>query len=102
MSYRFIRTATVKTGAAMPNALRFASEVTAYMNKRYSLNMKFGAELFGASKLHWHFDTDSLDKIQQLNAQLMEDREYLGLLDKYKDAWVDGSIKDTLVTVLGG
>ena len=39
----------------------------------------------------------SLDKMQQLNAELARDREYLALLDKYKDCWLEGSMRDTLV-----
>ena len=95
--YRFIRTATAKTAASLPMALQFGGEVTAYLNKRYALNMRFGAEMFGASKVHWHFESDSLDKMQQLNAELARDREYLALLDKYKDCWLEGSMRDTLL-----
>ncbi len=99
--YRFVRTATVRTAASMPAALRFASETTAHINKRYSVGMRFGAEMYGAGKVHWHFDMDSLDKMQHLNAQLMEDREYLGLLEKYQEVWADGSMKDTLIAFPG-
>lgn len=49
---------------------------------------------------HWHFDADSLDKMNALNAKLMQDRQYLGLLEKVKDIWVDGSLKDTVVNLL--
>ena len=97
--YRFIRTVTVRHNAALPSALKFASEVTAHIKKHYDIAMMFGAELYGSPKVHWHFDIDSLDKMQQLNAKLMVDREYLGLLDKFKENWVEGSMKDTLVSL---
>ncbi len=95
--FRFIRTATVRYAASVPAALKFAADVTAYVNKHHDMGMKFGAELYGSPKIHWHFDVDSLDKMQQFNAKLMADREYLALLDKFKEAWVEGSVKDTLV-----
>lgn len=99
--YRFIRTATLRTAASAPGGLRFASEVTNHINRRYGLGLKFGFETYGASRIHWHFDIDSADKIQQVNAQLMEDRDYLGLLEKYKDVWAEGTMKDTLVVLVG-
>jgi len=98
--YRFIRTATVKSAASLPSALAFASEVTAHLNKSYSLNMRFGAEQFGCARIHWHFDADSLDKMQQVNGKLLEDREYAALLDKYKDVWAEGSMHDTVVRLV--
>ena len=99
--YRFIRTATVKTGASQPPGLQFAGEVTAYVNKAYALNMKYGTELFGECKIHWHFDIDSLDKGTAIAAKLMQDREYAGMLEKSKGLWLEGSLKDTIVTIVG-
>lgn len=99
--YHFIRTVTVKLAVDYPAALQFAGAVSAYLNKTYSLNMKFGIETFGTSNIHWHFDTDSLDKISAVNTKLMQDQEYLGLLEKAKGLWVEGSLKDTLVRIVG-
>jgi hypothetical protein len=97
MMYRFIRAATAKTGAAAPAAFQFAAEVTSYLNKRYSLNMKFGHVMFGEPTIHWHFEVESLDKLRGLNEKLMQDSEYLGILEKFKDAWLEGSLKDTVI-----
>ncbi len=99
--YRFIRTATVKNGALLPAALQFATEVSSYLNKAYSLDLKFGMELFGTPTLHWFLDTDSLDKISALNAKMLQDREYLGILDKAKALWVEGGLEDTVVNIPG-
>jgi len=101
MTYRFIRTATVKTGANAPAALQWAGEATAYLNKTYSLNLKYGMELFGSANVHWHFDTDSLDKASGINAKMMQDREYVGMLEKGKALWLEGSLRDTIVTIVG-
>ena len=98
--FRFTRTTTTRNAADMPAAIQFGTEVCGYLNKTYSLNLKFGVELFGGATCHWHFDTDSLDKINALNGKLMQDRQYLGLLEKVKDIWVEGSLKDTIVNFL--
>ncbi len=95
--FRFERCATVKTASDLPVAVQFATDITAYLNKRHSLNMKFGVEMFGQSCIHWYFESDSIDKMSQVNAALMKDREYLGMLDRVKGVWVEGSMKDTVV-----
>ncbi|HVS78300.1 MAG TPA: hypothetical protein VHE11_15280 [Steroidobacteraceae bacterium] len=95
--YRFERSATVKTAGDLPAALKFASEVTSYLNQRHSLNMKCGAEIFGGASIHWYFDANSLDKMTEVNEALLKDREYLGMLDKVKGVWAEGSMKDTIV-----
>jgi hypothetical protein len=99
--FYFERRITVKTVADMPAAVQFAIAVTSYLNKRHSLKMKTGVELFGHANLCWYFDTESLDKLTQLNATLMQDREYIQMLDRVKGLWVEGSVKDTIVTLLG-
>ena len=99
--FRFIRTVAVRYAASLPAALKFASEVAAHVNKHHGTDMRFGAEMYGHPRIHWHFDIDSLDKMQQLNAKLMADREYIGMLDKFKENWVEGSMKDTLVAMQG-
>lgn len=98
--FRFERSATVKTAAEIPAAVQFAVQVTSYLNKRHSLNMSFGVELFGGTRLHWYFDTESLDKPVQLMRTLLEDREYSHMLDKSKSIWIDGGTKDTIVSLI--
>ena len=99
--YQFIRTIEAKNAAAIPAALQFAAEVTAYVNKTYSLGLHCGIEMFSSATLHWFFQTDSLDKISALNSKLMKDREYAAILDKAKDLWVEGTFKDTIVALAG-
>ncbi len=57
--FRFERCATVRNAADIPAAVQFATEVTAYLNKQHSLNMKFGIEIFGAPCVQWYFDDES-------------------------------------------
>lgn len=95
--FRFERYATVRNAADIPAAVQFATAITGYVNKQYSLDMKFGVEYFGAPSVHWYFDNESLDRMTQVNAALLKDREYVGMLDKVKGIWLDGSLKDTIV-----
>ena len=97
--YRFERSAIAKNPADMPAAVQFATEVTSYVNKRHSLNMKFGVELFGAPRVHWYFDAESLDKMNQLNTTLLQDREYSEMLNKARGLWTEGGLKDSIVTL---
>lgn len=99
--FRFERCATVKTAGDVPLAVQFATEVTSYVNERHSLGMKFGVEIFGEASVHWYFDGESLDKMIQVNAALLKDRDYAGMLDRVKQLWVEGSIKDTVVQLSG-
>lgn len=99
--FRFERSSTVKHVDSLPVAAQFAAEVSSYLNKRYALNLKTGVEMFGAPSVHWYYDFDSLDKQAQLNATLMQDRDYLAMINKTDSLWVEGSVKDTVVSLLG-
>jgi hypothetical protein len=97
--FRFDRIATVKNVADMPAAVQFAAHVTSYLKKTHSLNMSYGVELFGTPSIHWYMEIDSLDKANQLNATLLQDRGYAEILDKARALWADGSVKDTIVSL---
>jgi hypothetical protein len=36
-------------------------------------NVRYGMELFGKGRIHWHFDTDSLDKITAINGKMVQE-----------------------------
>jgi hypothetical protein len=95
--FRFERTAVVKTAAEVPAAVKFANDVTVYLNKRYDLGMKFGVELFGEPRIHWYYDLESLDDSVKLNSTLLEDADYEKILKKSEDLWVDQGMHDTIV-----
>jgi hypothetical protein len=99
--FQFIRTVEAKNAAMLPAALQFAAEVTTYVNKTYALGLKYGMEVFSGATLHWHFQTDSLDKITAIHTKLLQDRDYGEMLTKAKDLWVDGTFKDTIVSIVG-
>ena len=95
--FRFERTATVKHAAEIPAATQFAADVTTYLNKRHDLDMKFGIELFGAPKIHWYYDFESLDESAKLNGILLKDRDYEKMLKDSEELWIDESLHDTIV-----
>jgi hypothetical protein len=61
--------------------------------------MRFGGELFGSASIHWYLDMESLDKLHQLNATLLQDREYFEILNKAKALWADGGLEDSVVSL---
>jgi hypothetical protein len=96
--FQFIRNATPRNGASIPVALRFAAEVTGYLNKTYGTHLRFGIRIFGKPQLFWEMETESVDKLTALNAKLMQDREYAKMLENADDLFVDGSLEDTIVS----
>ena len=98
--YRFTRTAIVKNAAVIPAAVQWGAEVTAYLNRTYSMNMTCGVQLYGSATMQWQFEMDSLEKIGALYAKLLQDREYVGILEKAKDLWVEGSMNDSVVALV--
>ncbi len=95
--YRFTRYATLHNAAIVPQAIGWSTELCGYLNKTYKLPLKTGVELFGNLNVHWEFEMDSLDKMSELNTKLLSDKSYLQMLEKGKDFWVAGTVKDQIV-----
>ena len=95
--YLFTRKATVCNAAYLPAAVAWTMELNGYLNKTYQINLKAGVELFGTPTLHWHLESDSLDKLTALNQKLLQDKTYVGLLEKSRSYWLDGSMKDEII-----
>jgi hypothetical protein len=95
--YRVMRTLRANAGE-IPIALQWAADLTAYVNKNYPLSVQFGAE-FGSNNIQWHWEIDSLDRLQQLNLKLLKDREYWAFMQKAKGLFVEGTMKDTILSI---
>ena len=98
--YRFVRTARPRTAANVPAALQFSAQVTEHLNRTYGLNMKAGIELFGKSRLHWHYEAPSIDAMTAINRKLMADHAYQELLERHNHLWLEGSMKDQVISLL--
>ena len=98
--YRFIRTVTPRNAASIPAALQFSAEMTSHMNRTYGLSMKAGIEMFGDGHLHWHYEADSLNQMTEVNRKLMTDKAYWALLEQNKGLWVEGSMRDRVVSLM--
>jgi len=99
--YRFTRSIAVKEASRFPAAVQFGTEVCGYLDKTYGLKLRLGVEMFGSAVLHWHLDAESMDALHGINAKLLQDRQYTAMLDKVKDLFVEGSLKDSIISLLG-
>jgi len=97
----FIRCVTIQHAAQAAAAMRFANEVCAYVNKTYQVKMRCGMEVFNHLRIHWLLDMDSADAGMAMNQKMMADAAYQALLDKGREYWVQGSLKDRLIRLPG-
>jgi hypothetical protein len=99
--YRFTRSVATKNAAGMATAIPFATEITAYLNKTYNMRMTVGVEMFGHNRIHWSYDAPTLDAMAEHNTKLMQDRTYWEILTKAAGIWLEGSMKDRVVKLIG-
>ena len=97
----FIRSVTLKHAASTAAAMQFAHEVCAHVNTHYQVQMRCGLEVFGRLRIYWLLDMDSADAGMAMNQKMMTDAAYQALLNKGKDFWVKGSLKDRLIRLPG-
>jgi hypothetical protein len=99
--FRWHRTAQASRGKFL-EAPKFAKEVTDYLNTKYApLSVQAYTELFGdGGRIHWYVDYADLATIEKLNAQILTDPGYWAILTKSADAFIEGSVHDTLMQSL--
>lgn len=97
---RFIRTATVKTSAHVPQAIGWGREVVGYLKKTYDVDVHVGLELFNTTTLYWLFEAPDLNSIHELNGKLLQDRTYTSMLENSKEHWLEGSVLDRVITII--
>ena len=95
--YRFTRYATLHNVAVVPQAIGWSMELCGYLNKTYKINVKAGMEMFAGLNIHWEMEIDSLDRLSELNTKLISDKTYFAMIEKGKEFWVNGSLKDQVV-----
>ncbi len=97
--FRVHREAQVVDGKT-PEAIRFAEEVTKYLKTKYpERSVYVYMEKSGtATTIHWFADHKSLDAIKRIRSELLSDKQYLALLKKAEGLFVQGSVRDALLT----
>lgn len=99
--YQITRTATLKNLAFLPKAVGWGKEISGYINKTYpGFDVKVGVELFGHARVHWSYTAPTLEKLEAVNAKLIQDQKYFAMIESVKELWVDGSLKDTIIMLV--
>ena len=95
---RYQRVGQVKIGK-LGEAILFAKEVANLVNTKFApISVQVYNELFGELNIiYWHADYDDLATLENVHAKLTADPEYLTLLSKASDIFVEGSLHDTLM-----
>jgi len=57
--------------------------------------------LFRFFRVHRPFDVDGVDRAMRLSAMLLQHREHGEMLEKFTGLWLEVSVKDTVVSLLG-
>jgi hypothetical protein len=97
---RWIRTATIKNGGKVQEAIGWAKEVSAYVEKTLGAKVEIFLDAFGVSgKIRWMMVQQDLGKIDQMNAKLMADQQYWKFVDRAAKAelFIDGSVHDIVM-----
>jgi len=99
--FRFTRRGTLRNASYIPQAIGWATELNSYINEKYDADLKFGLEMFNELTMTWFFDAENLSDIQAFNEGIMQDQDYWTQVQKAADFWVEGSLEDRIVRVLG-
>jgi hypothetical protein len=81
-------------------AFKFAKEIADYVNSNYEeTTVQVFSEQFGAyGKVHWFSDHENMGAVEQFGTKTMSDEGYLALLAKSVDLFIEGSIRDLVMT----
>lgn len=95
---RHQRSGRAKVGKAM-EVIQFAKEVADFVNTKYApVSVQVYSELFGElNTIYWQTDYDDLATLEDIHAKLMADRDYLAIVSKGSDIFIEGSLHDTLM-----
>ncbi|MEW6187559.1 MAG: hypothetical protein AB1585_17660 [Thermodesulfobacteriota bacterium] len=94
--YTLVRTIGLIPGPAT-EAFQVALEITEYLNKNYSTNLKVFIPIFTTlSKVAWIGNYENLSIIEEINRKLRTDQGYWALVAKMGEKVIEGSGKDEL------
>lgn len=98
-NFRVHREAQVVEGKTS-EAIRFAEETITYVKTKYPERSAYVyiEKSDTGTKIHWFNDYESLDAIKRIQSEILSDNQYFALLKKAEGIFVQGSLRDTLLT----
>jgi hypothetical protein len=99
---RLIRSAKVKNGGTLMDALKWAKQTAEYLNSKFSLpKVAVYSGLFGdLYTIFWQADHESLASIEDAFAKFSADPGYLALLSKATSLFIEGSARDAVMRLV--
>lgn len=97
---QFTRRAALRDDALIPRAKGLAVELDRYLEKKHKIRVRVGVREFGFSSMIWFFDAPNFEMVQDINDQLSKDRDYWEMIDKNRDLWAPGAMKDGMVNFI--
>ncbi len=98
---RWIRTAQMVTGKAMP-AIAWSKEIAEFVKKYEGLSsIDVFIDAFGdVGTIRWICDYQDLATLEKINKQIMVDQEYWQRLEKAQGLFIEGKVHDVVMSSL--
>lgn len=95
---RHQRSGRAKAGKAW-EVVKFAKEVAGFVNAKYApVSVQVFSELFGdLNTIYWQTDYDDLASLEEMQAKLTSDPDYMTILSKGSDIFIEGTLHDKLM-----
>jgi hypothetical protein len=98
---RWIRTATIKNGSKVQEALSWSKEISAYVEKTFGTGkVEVFLDAFGVvGKIRWMTDYPDLAKIDQVTAKMLGDQQYWKMVERAtkSELFIEGSLHDLVM-----
>jgi len=92
---RNVKSADPKLGM-FPEAAQWAKEITGYIKDKFQLEIQLYADSQGT--IYWVSDYADYAAYGNLRSQIIADPGYWDMIKKARDFFVEGSVKDMVVT----
>ena len=95
---RHQRSGRAKAGKAW-EVIQFAKEVADFVNTKYApVSVQVYSELFGdLNTIYWQTDYADLATLEEIHAKLTSDPDYLAIVSKGSDMFIEGTLHDKLM-----
>ena len=95
---RWTRSLRISSGKDMPQAIKWAKEITEFANKKYKIQMSVYIDTFGEyGTLRWFADYADLAAFEKVMNQVMADQEYWQKVAQASDFVIHGSVNDKVM-----